>query len=270
MAPDRAFLPGLALVTGASSGIGRALAYEFARHKHPVALVGRDAAELAKTEARCRELGSPRAHVLARDLAEAGAATALFADLAARGLHVDILVNNAGSGAHGEFAETPLETELAIVRVQVEGTLELTKRFLAQLRRGEPGRKHAILNVSSVYAYAPVPYQAVYGAAKAFMLSFSEALAYELRPSGTTITVLCPGSTRTEFRVRANAGQPSGCPPEDVARAGYHALMRGQFVCVPGLHNRAYTTIMNHLPHVIRARLVQMINGRRGLKPHSR
>ena len=257
-----ASVPGFVLVTGASSGIGRALAHEFSRHSHSVILVGRDSAALEAARVECEKLGAPRVLVLAEDLGAPGASTRVFERLSVDRARVDTLVNNAGSGAHGRFVDIEMGRQLAITRVQIESMMELTQLFLRQLE-GRPG---SILNVSSVYAYAPAPYQAVYGATKAFMLSFSEALAHELHGTGTQITVLCPGSTRTEFRRRANAGEPSGCPPEAVARAGYRALARGRFVCVPGPHNWLYTTIINHLPHALRARAVQMINSRRGLK----
>lgn len=250
------------LITGASSGIGRALAVDLARTRHDLVLVGRDEKALASAREDCLRAGSPEVWGLAFDLALPDSSARVQAALAEKGIQVEILINNAGIGVHGEFADTALERELELVHVQIDTMLALTKALLPGMLARGMGR---ILNVSSVYSFAPVSRQAVYGASKAFMLSFSEALAYELKGSGVTVTVLCPGSTKTDFRRRSGVDTTGGMDPAVVARFGIAAMEAGRFLAVPGLHNVLFTIVMKHLPHSLRAPLMQFINARRGL-----
>jgi short-subunit dehydrogenase len=252
------------LITGASSGIGKALALQFAKCQHNVVLVARNVEALNEVANDCKK-NSIKALVIPADLSRAESANEIYNELKNKNWNIDILVNNAGFGLHGAFLDTDLNKELEMAHVQVDTTLKLTKLFLPAMI----ARKHGkILNVGSVYSYAPVPYQSVYGALKTFLLSFSESLAFELRGSGVTVTIVCPGSTRTEFRKRAGAGVSRGMAPEKVAEISYKALMAGRFSIVPGPVNRLFTWAMSILPHSLRARFMQFINGRRGL-PHA-
>ena len=254
-----------AVVTGASSGIGEALARELAGSGHDLVLVARDGGKLARlADALGREHGAA-ARVFARDLSDPAATREVGEALAREEVPVAVLVNNAGFGVHGPFARTDLGRELALVRVQVDTLLILTKACLPGMLRRRAGR---ILNVASVYAYSPVPQQAVYAATKAFMLSFSESLAAELGGTGVSVTVLCPGITATAFRARAGMGErPSrlSMTPEAVAAIGCRGLFRNEAVVVPGAANALYVTVSKLLPRRAFAAVTRRVNRRRGL-----
>jgi short-subunit dehydrogenase len=253
------------LITGASAGIGRALAREFARGGHDLLLVGRDEPALAQLVQECRSEFSVEAVALTNDLSRPRAAAEIIEWARARRAEVAVLVNNAGFSVHGAFVETEVARELELVRIQIDCLLELTKGFLPAMLSRRAGR---ILNVSSVYAYAPVPYQSVYGACKAFLLFFSQALASEVADSGITVTVLCPGSTRTEFRRRAGIQEKNtqaGMSAEAVAAAGYRATMAGRSTVVPGAINWLFTLLARHMPWDWLPAFVRRINRVRGV-----
>ncbi len=231
----------IALVTGASSGIGLELATLLAREGHDLICVARNRERLEQIARGLREEFGGAVTVIPRDLAEPEAARAVAAEVESRGFPLEILVNNAGFGVYGRFAETSLEQELAMIQVNLVALTELTKRFLpGMLRRGH-GR---ILNVASTAAFQPGPLMAVYYATKAYVLSFSEALANETAGTGVTVTALCPGPTITEFQNRAGVGgtrlfhSPLVRDARSVALAGYRGMRRGRRVVVPGLENR--------------------------------
>lgn len=252
------------MITGATSGIGKALAHCFAEGGHDVVLIARDEEALTRVAA---ELGARHGVGTVRikgDLSRPETARDVALELNQLGLSVDYLVNNAGFGVHGAFTTTDLASELAMVNLQIGAMLSLTKDLLpGMLRRGRGG----ILNVASVYAFSPVAFQSVYGACKAFLWSFSEALRSETLGSGVTVSVLCPGSTATEFRMRAGVKErrlPS-TTPETVARAGYDALMAGRRLCVPGLKNKVFVFCARHLPAGGITSVLRMINKFRGV-----
>lgn len=254
-----------ALVTGASSGIGKAIAEELARLGYDLVLVARDEARLRAVAADCQGRFGRDCLVLAEDLTDA-AAPKRIAD-ALRGETVEILVNNAGCGVHGEFLHTDLEKELDLVELQIPALMRLTKLLLPAMVARRAGR---ILNVASVYSFSPVPLQSVYSATKAFQLSFSESLASELEPHGVTVTALCPGITQSEFRsragIRAKRGN-SGMTAEAVAAYGCKACLNGKRVAVPGLVNRVFVLVVSHLPSRAISRLLRLINRIRGVNP---
>lgn len=249
-----------ALITGASSGIGLALAREFARHGHPLVIVAPVKAELDEVAARIREEFNVTVLPVAQDLAENDAAERVFEALIDRGVGVDILVNNAGLGQRGRFWETPLERDLEIIRVNVEAPIRLTKRFLPPML---DRRRGWILNTASIAGFEPGPLLAVYHASKAFDLSWSEALATELKDakSGVTVTTLCPGPTDTDFFLKAdmidtNAFQKAKVmAPQDVAEAAYAGLMKGERLVVPGLMNKAMVVGRRLMPESMQARM---------------
>ena len=230
-----------ALITGASSGIGLELAAAAARDGHDLVLVARNSERLESVGRGLAEKHGVRVTVLAKDLARPPAASELHADLSARGIAVDVLVNNAGVGVYGFFAETRLEDELAMIEVNVSAVTRLTKTFLSGMLER---RRGWILNVASTAAFQPGPIMAVYYATKAYVLSFSEALANETAGSGVRVTVLCPGPTRTEFQRRAGfkpiplLKTPLVSTAADVAREGWEGMKHGRRIVVPGLANR--------------------------------
>jgi short-subunit dehydrogenase len=254
-----------AVVTGASSGIGRALAFEFAAAGYHVALTGRNGSALEAVARECADRFHVETDAIVADLAVPEQIHALSAGLSARARNYEVLVNNAGFGIHGEFASTDLQREIDMLNVQLAASLNLTKALLPSMIQRRSGH---ILNVASVYAFGPVPSQAVYAACKAFLLSFSSALQDELRATGVRVTVFCPGVTQTEFRTRAgihDQGKRAGVTAEDAARAAFAAMRRGRHVVVPGAANRAFFLLSRLLPPASFAGLVRWINRRRGL-----
>ncbi len=255
----------LALVTGASSGIGRELARVFAGEGWDTVLVARRAELLHELAAELEGAGAT-AHVLPADLADPDGAVRVFDEVAARGLSPDALVNNAGLGSWGAFAETPWRAERDLLAVNVVALTELTKRFLPGFVERGHGR---ILNVASTAAFQPGPLMAVYFASKAYVLHLSLALADELRGTGVTVTTLCPGPTRTGFAETAGARKTSmflggrGDDPADVARKGYEAMLRGRPMVVVGAVNRTLVFANRLAPRSFAARVARHFAERR-------
>ena len=229
-----------ALVTGASSGIGLDLSRELARHGHDVVLVARTAATLQDVAAELQKSGVTT-HVITSDLSRPNAATDIASELKRRNIEVEVLVNNAGFGLVGNFAGNDMQREVDMIQVNVVALTQLTKLLLQPMVARKRGR---ILNVASTAAFQPGPLMAVYYATKAYVLSFSEAIADELRNSGVTVTTLCPGPTHTGFAEIANMTESRlftmmrPMSSEDVARAGYKGMMGGKRLVVPGAKNK--------------------------------
>jgi short-subunit dehydrogenase len=237
------------VITGASAGIGAALAHEFAAHGHELVLVARREQALNALADAIAAKGVTRPTVLRMDVARVDAARDLGEALARRALEAEIVVNNAGFGLLGPTAELDRAQQLAMIDLNVRALTDLSLAFVDSLER----RKGGILNVASVAAFLPGPGMAVYYASKAFVLSFSEALHHELKPKGVRVTTLCPGPVPTEFQARA--GITIGTfPPlltrtaERVAREGYQGLKQGRRVVVPGFANKAVTALVRFVP----------------------
>jgi short-subunit dehydrogenase len=247
---------GWAVVTGASSGLGTLFAQRLAERGHRLVLTGRNAERVDAVCADMRRSTGAVVEGVVADLATEEGVHALLAHL--EGRDVEVLVNNAGFGTHGHFGGVPVWRESTLISVDVTAVVRLTHGLLpGMLARGR-GR---ILNVASTAAFQPTPYQAVYGAAKAFVLSFSRALAAELRGSGVTVTALCPGPTRTGF-VDALGSDVSGAAiyrrlaePGPVVDAGLRAMDRGRPAVVPGLRNRVQTVAVRFTPAALATRL---------------
>jgi uncharacterized protein len=229
----------VALVTGASAGIGRELSVILAREGHDLVLVARREAELTDLARELKERYGVDSRVLPADLAQVDAAQQL-ADALGDGA-IDVLVNNAGFGGHGSFAERTRDDDLRMVAVNVTALTDLTKLLLPGMVARGRGR---VLNVASTAAFQPGPFMAVYYATKAYVLSLSEALAEELKGTGVTVTCLCPGVTITEFQqvagvenIALNSG-PLTMSASDVAEAAYKGLVRGKRLVIPGVHNK--------------------------------
>ncbi|HEX6836380.1 MAG TPA: SDR family oxidoreductase [Polyangia bacterium] len=251
---------GTALVTGASSGIGLDLAKRFAAEGYDVALVARSEGKLKEVAAAIEAEHHVRAHVVTADLAAPRAADALVAALEARGIDVDVLVNNAGYALYGAFTETDLADELAMIQVNIVALTHLTKLVVRKMVARGGGR---VLNVASTAAFQPGPLMAVYYATKAYVLSFSEALANELDGTGVSVTALCPGPTKTGFQARAQMEQSKLVrgkeimTAETVARIGYAGLMKGKTVVIPGVSNKMMAQAVRFLPRKTVTRLVR-------------
>lgn len=244
-----------ALVTGASSGIGEALAEELARRGHDLVLVARRAEPMEALAARLREAHGVEATVDPRDLLDREAATALAAS---HGDTVDVLVNNAGFGLNGEFATLSLERQTDMIELNVTALTRLSRLFLpGMLARGR-GR---ILNVASTAAFQPGPYMSVYYATKAYVLSFSEALGEECRGRGVTVTALCPGPTKSGFQDEADLhgsrllGRLPLMDVGTVARAGIAGMQRGQAIVIPGFMNSLMAFGVRFTPRAVVTRL---------------
>jgi uncharacterized protein len=228
-----------ALITGASSGIGKALAGNFAADDYNVILASRS---LQKMEAVARDLHNRHgitALVIGVDLETTEGPAQLHADIKSRGINLAALINNAGFGKFGEFKDAALEPQLAMMQLNMNALVILTKLFLPDLL----ATKGKILNVASTASFQPGPYMAVYYATKSFVLSFSEAIASELERTGVTVTALCPGPTASGFQDTADV-QSSGlvkgkrlATAAEVAEAGYRAMLRGQRVYIHGFKN---------------------------------
>jgi short-subunit dehydrogenase len=247
---------GWALVTGASSGIGFAFAMELARSGHPVLAVARRRERLERLASEAAAFGG-RIEPLTADLLDPTGVQSV-ADRAAE-LDVELLVNNAGFASYGAFAELPLERELDLIRLNITAVVDLTHRLLpALMRRGRGG----VINVASEMALQPMPYFASYAASKAFVLSFSEALAEELRGSGVRITAIAPGFVRTEFADIAGSRRAQGplphLTPERVVAVALRAYDRGRVVKTVG----AFYTVLSFMARVAPRALMRRLLGR--------
>lgn len=256
-----------AIVTGASSGIGAELARELAGRGHQVVLVARRLAQLTELAAKLGDRG----HVLAADLSDREDRAALPERVAELGLSADILVNNAGLSTLGAVARSTPSAELDVVEVDVAAVVDLCSRFVpAMVDRG----RGAVLNVASVGAFGPLPGQAVYGAAKAFVLSYTQSLHAELRGTGVTATALCPGPVDTGFGESAGFSKADAekllppvlwKTPAEVAQAGVDGLAKGQLVVVPGTANRVSAVLYHLAPR--RLLLPILTRSHPGLRP---
>ena len=237
------------LITGASAGIGAALARKFAAKGHDLVLVARREAQLAALADEIAAAGGSRPVVVAIDLTRIDAPVRLAHELGSRGLEPAIVVNNAGFGLLGLAAELDRGEQLTMIDLNVRALTDLSLRFVDSLARHKGG----VLNVGSVAGFLPGPGMAIYHATKAYVLSFSEALHKELEPRGVRVSVLCPGPVPTEFQARAGMGEVSaksllGCTPEEIADVGYDGFMRGKRVILPDLPNKFVPLVPRLLP----------------------
>ena len=254
----------VALVTGASAGIGHALATGLAARGHDLVLVARRVERLEEIAGDLRLAHRVKVEVLPADLESESGVAAVEARLGADA-PVELLVNNAGFGTSGRFHEMPVAGEEAEIRLNVVALVRLTHAaLLPMVERGHGG----VINVSSVAAYQPTPDGATYGATKAFVSSFTNAIHEELRGTGVKAMVLAPGFTHTEFHERAKVDDDAGMPEvfwqsaEEVAEAALKAYERGHAVCVPGAVNRAATAFSGIFPAGITRRVAGLVTRR--------
>jgi uncharacterized protein len=247
----------IALITGASSGIGAALARVFAAHGHEVAMVARSEPQLTALANEIGGRGHTRPHVLAIDLARLDASARLGHELISRGLEPAFVVNNAGFGLAGSADEVDRAEQLAMIDLNVRTLTDMSLRWVESLQRHRGG----LMNVASVAGFLSGPGMAVYYASKAYVLSFTEALHCELGPKGVRVTALCPGPVATGFQARAGlaSGRESTWldqPAERVAREGYDGLMAGRRLVIPGMANKLVSFLPRFAPRSLVLKLV--------------
>jgi uncharacterized protein len=238
----------VAIITGASSGIGAELARVFASNGHALVLVARREARLKTVAAELESAGATIPLVLPIDLSKRDAVARIALALEVRALQPQFVVNNAGFGLHGPAAERDRDELLSMVDLNMRALTDLSLAFVASLARHRGG----ILNVASVAGFLPAPASAVYYASKAYVISFSEALYRELKPMGVRVTTLCPGPVHTEFQARAGVTSKKTTmfhvPALRVAEQGYQGLMRGKRMVIPGFANKALTLLPRVMP----------------------
>jgi short-subunit dehydrogenase len=242
------------LITGASGGIGYELAKLFAKDHHSLVLVARGGPRLEQSADELQRRFGISVKTVALDLAAPDAPPLLYDQLQREGIAVDILVNNAGYGKLGEFAAVPVEESLGQIHLNVTALTYLTKLFLRPMLERGSGK---IMNVASTAGFQPGPMMAVYYATKAYVISFSEALANELADQGVTVTCLCPGATATDFASRAGNDrsrlfkQVRPMDAKTVAQKGYRGLMAGKTLVIPGLKNWLLAESLRIIPRKV-------------------
>ena len=253
------------VVTGASVGIGEALARVFAKNGHEVALVARREKEMVLLATELAVSCKYKPHVIMADLQRSDAPARIAHELLGRGLEPAIVINNAGFGLHGEAADLDRGEQLAMLDLNVRALTDLSLRWIDGIVKHQGG----ILNVASVAGFLPGPGMAVYYASKAYVLSFTEALARELEPKGVRVTALCPGPVLTEFQMRAgiDTRAPSrllGRTAQQVAQAGYDGFMARKRVVIPGFGNKFISFLPRLLPRGLMLRTIESYQRGRG------
>src|SRR5262249_50675923 len=253
------------VVTGASGGIGEALARVFARHGHEVALVARREKEMVLLSTELAVSCKFKPHVITADLQRSDAPARIAHELLGRGLEPQFVVNNAGFGLHGPAADLERAEQLAMLDLNVRALTDLSLRWIDGIVKHKGG----ILNVASVAGFLPGPGMAVYYASKAYVLSFTEALARELEPKGVRVTALCPGPVLTEFQMRAGIESRKPSPllartAAQVAQAGYDGFMARKRVVIPGIGNKLVSTLPRLLPRGLMLKVIESYQRDRG------
>lgn len=243
------------LITGASGGIGEEFARQLAHRGDNLALVARSAERLNKLADELSRAHRIHAHAIPLDLTEADAAQKLFDETTRRNLEINFLINNAGFGSLGEFTAFSIQRDEEMIRLNISAVVALTHLYLRPMQASGAG---AIINVASTAAFQPVPFMATYAATKAFVLSFSEALAEENRARGVRIMALCPGATDTNFFRAAEGERPPLRmieTPETVVRSALHAFARGQSSVISGWSNFVVAQATRFVPRSLVARI---------------
>lgn len=233
------------LITGATSGIGYELAKIFAENKFNLIISARNKNALESIKVDFEKKYGIKVSVFKKDLSQRNSATELFNEVKAENIQIDILINNAGAGYVGEFLEENLEKDESIMELNMNSLTILTKLFAKEMVKRRSGK---ILNVASTGSYHPGPYTAVYYATKAYVLSFTEALAVELKPYNVKVSALCPGATKTNFSKSAGKeDNPTAMKPSYVAKKAYNGLMNNKTTIIPGLQYKAFVMLPRKL-----------------------
>ncbi|TMB38793.1 MAG: SDR family oxidoreductase [Deltaproteobacteria bacterium] len=251
---------GTALITGASAGLGAEYAKLFAADKHDLVLVARRKDRLDALAGELRSAHGVKVEVVPADLATP--ADRVVEEVARLGVQIEFLVNNAGSGASGAFAELELERELEMIQLNMTSLVVLTRSFLPAMIARRSGR---VLNIGSTAGFPPGPFMAVYYASKAFVNSFTEALWYELKGTGVSATVSCPGATATEFAEVAGNSRSllfrlGAANPKVVAAQGYRAMMKGKPMVIHGLKNKLTVQSLRISPRAVARAIAASLN----------
>lgn len=245
------------LLTGASTGIGYELAYVFAKNRHNLIVIARSQSKLEEMANDLQLKYGITVTVIAKDLSKPNAAQEVFNEVKDKGIKIDILVNNAGIGSCGLFHQTDISKDLEMIQLNITELTLLTKLFAKQMVQRRQGK---ILNVASTGSYQPGPLIAVYYATKAYVLSFSQAIANELKPYNVSVTTLCPGATKTAFAKNAGKSNVKGAvDASSVAEAAYKGLMKNQVLIIPGIINTMMVIGSKLLPGKISAHLVRKV-----------
>ncbi|MBN8251537.1 SDR family oxidoreductase [Priestia flexa] len=252
---------GYALITGASGGIGRQLAYHFAEDGYSLVLVARSKENLEELKKELENNYSISVLISIKDLSKQEEALKLYDEIKQQRITVQFLVNNAGFGLYGTFIETSWAEEADMIDLNIKTLTYLTKLFLPEMVERNEGR---ILNIASVASFLPGPLMAVYYATKAYVLSFTEALENELKDTNITISALCPGPTKTGFSDRANLSssklfESGALHVEDVAKVGYEQFMRGKTIIIPGAKFKVATMLPRFFPRKLITKVVRSI-----------
>ncbi len=243
-----------ALITGATSGIGRELARLFAQDKYNLVIVARSQDELTQTANELTQQYGVEVTTIAKDLFQRQAPFDVYDEIKAKGIQIDALVNDAGQGQYGEFKDTDINRELDIIQLNIGAYVTFTKLYLKEMLARNDGQ---ILQVASIASELPGPLQAIYHATKAAVLSFTEAIQEETKDSQVTITALQPGLTDTDFFNKAdmtrakNVAEGNPADPADVAKDGYEALKAGEKRVISGFMNKVQVTMSNVIPDAL-------------------
>jgi uncharacterized protein len=249
-----------ALVTGAASGLGFEFSLLLAKDSYNLILVDIDATKLEYAKKRIQKTYDTNVQILVKDLSKANIAQEIFEHV--EEIPIDILINNAGFGLFGAFSDTKWQRESEMLNLHINTTTQLTKLILKGMVDRSNGK---ILNISSLAAFLPGPLMAIYYASKAYILSFSEAIANELKGTGVTVTALCPGQTKTSFQEVVSSTSCKNkkafnmaCPIE-VAKYGYAAMLKGKTVAIPGRFNKFLATLSRFVPRKMTTSIVRKI-----------
>jgi len=248
------------LITGASKGIGHALAYEFAAHGHDLVISARDEHLLNQLAINLRTQYSIKVDVIAMDLSRVGGAMNLVEAIEEKGHVIDCVVNNAGLGHLGEYTKMTNERLNSLLQLNIVALSELSHHYAQVFSKAKAGK---ILQVASIAAFLPGPQMAAYYASKAYVVSLSQALAYELRGSGVTVSIMCPGPTESNFLSAANMdgtriakGEMGMMSSEKVAKIAYQGLQKNKLFIIPGLKNKLITYSTKFSPAIIPMKMV--------------
>ncbi|MCC7440162.1 MAG: SDR family oxidoreductase [Bdellovibrionales bacterium] len=261
---------GVALVTGASVGLGEHFARLFAENGHDLVLVARSRDRLEALAAELRAEHRVQAWVVPADLSRADSAQAVFDEVKEKGLRIEFLVNNAGFGTNGAFLDLPLEKEVEMIDLNCTTLVRLTHLFANGMRARGRGR---VMNIASTAGFQPGPYMATYFATKAFVISFTEAIAHELKGTGVTVTCYCPGATRTEFGARSGNDKSrlfqrrfGVAEAADVAADAYAAMMSGRVLAIHGVMNGVMAKLSGMSPRLLARTIASSLNQVPGAK----
>ena len=248
-----------ALITGASSGIGKELARIHASKGGNVVLVARRGAELESLRSELEDKYRVDVSIFQQDLTKESAAKNVYEFCKEKNIEIEYLMNNAGFGGHGKFVDRPLEKDVEMIHLNIQALVELSHLFLQDMKKRKSGK---ILNTASTAGYLPGPLQATYFATKAFVVSFTKGISHELKPHGITVTALCPGPVKTEFEFVAGMGNgdmfKNGATAYSTALKGYNAMMKGKRICISDIGlNFMIKFLLPVIPDSILLRVIQ-------------